>query len=329
MQFFPGKSLPLVSHSRACAERRRSVRGYGVQKALICSNKLSVCKIVSLLLLTTVASLWADLPPADDTLAKKPPPLEVKVEENISADLSNMTFSDESGKTVRLQDLADQKRPVILTPVYYNCPHLCTLTLNGLMQAIEHSARHKLGKDYQIISYSFHPEEKPGLAKAKQGNYLRKLSFVTDANLLEYSRQWRFLTGSIPQIAAISTAIGFKYLKETSTNPRKTDSEYVHPAVILVLTPDLKISRYLYGVEYSETDFRLALLEAAEGKVSKTIGDRVMLTCYSFDPVKRKYSLVAWRVMRFGGILTGIIVVGLLAVLWYRERRRRATKAHE
>lgn len=283
-------------------------------------------KMVYPLLLTATAAISADLPPADDTLAKKPPPLEVKVDENISADLANMAMVDESGKAVKLQDLVDRKRPVILTPVYYNCPHLCTLTLNGLLQAIERSERHKLGKDYQIISYSFHPDEKPGLAKAKQGNYLRKLSFVSDTNLPEYGQHWRFLTGSIPQIAAISTAIGFKYLKETSTNPRKTDSEYVHPAVILVLTPDLKISRYLYGVEYSETDFRLALLEAAEGKVSKTIGDRVMLTCYSFDPVKRKYSLVAWRVMRFGGILTGILVIGLLAVLWYRERRKRAQR---
>jgi len=281
--------------------------------------------LFSILFVSTVA-LSADLPPADDTLAKKPPPLEVKVEENISADLSGMTLTDESDKVVKLQDLVDRKRPVILTPVYYNCPHLCTLTLNGLMQAIERADRHKLGKDYQIISYSFHPEEKPGLAKAKQGNYLRKLSFVTDANLPEYAQHWRFMTGSIPQIAAISTAIGFKYLKETSTNPRKTDSEYVHPAVILVLTPDLKISRYLYGVDYSEIDFRLALLEASEGKVRRTLGDQVMLTCYSFDPVKRKYSLVAWRVMRLGGILTGIIVVGLLAVLWYRERRKRATR---
>lgn len=288
--------------------------------------KLFISKITYALLLACTVAISADLPPADDTLAKKPAPLEVKVEENISADLSNMMFTDETGKVVKLQDLVDRKRPVILTPVYYNCPHLCTLTLNGLMQAVERSERHKLGKDYQIISYSFHPEEKSGLAKAKQGNYLRKLSFVTDANLPEYTNHWRFMTGSIPQIAAISTAIGFKYLKETSTNPRKTDGEYVHPAVILVLTPDLKISRYLYGVEYSETDFRLALLEAAEGKVSKTIGDRVMLTCYSFDPVKRKYSLVAWRVMRFGGILTGIIVVGLLAVLWLRERRKRATR---
>lgn len=289
-------------------------------------TKKFISKITYVLLLACTVAVSADLPPADDTLAKKPAPLEVKVEENISADLSNMMFTDETGKVVKLQDLVDRKRPVILTPVYYNCPHLCTLTLNGLMQAVERSERHKLGKDYQIISYSFHPEEKSGLAKAKQGNYLRKLSFVTDANLPEYPNHWHFLTGSIPQIAAISTAIGFKYVKEISTNPRKTDSEYVHPAVILVLTPDLKISRYLYGVEYSETDFRLALLEAAEGKVSKTIGDRVMLTCYSFDPVKRKYSLVAWRVMRFGGILTGIIVVGLLAALWLRERRKRATR---
>jgi len=268
----------------------------------------------------------ADLPPADDTLAKTPPPLEVTVEEKISTDISQLTLIDENGKTVKLADVADRKRPIIFAPVYYNCPHLCTLTLNGLMQAIGREGRYNLGKDYLVIAYSFHPEEKPELAKLKQANYLRKLTVVTDQNLPEYSKHWRFFTGSIDQIAAISKAIGFKYLKETSTNPRKKDSEYVHPAILVVTTPDLKISRYLYGVEYPETDFRMALLEAADGKVSKTIGDRLMLTCYSFDPVKRKYSLVAWRVMRLGGILTGILVVGLLAVLWYREKLKMREK---
>jgi protein SCO1/2 len=118
--------------------------------------------------------------------------------------------------------------------------------------------------------------------------------------------------------------MGFKYLKQVSTNPKKQDPEYVHPAILVVLTPELRISRYLYGVEYPETDFRLALLEAAEGKVSQTISDKIMLTCYSFDPVKRKYSLVAWRVMRLGAIAVGILLAGFLAVLWYRERRKRA-----
>ena len=287
----------------------------------------SFCRIsVSLLFFFQLAAsslIWSDLPPADDTLAKTKPPLEVNIDEKISADLSNLTFVDENGKTVKLADIVDRRHPVIIAPVYYNCPHLCTLTLNGLLKAIESQTRHKLGKDYQIIAYSFNPEEKPGLAKSKQGNYLRKLSFVNDTNLREYEGRWHFLTGSAQQIADISRAIGFRYLKESSTNPRKAESEYVHPAVLLVTTPDLKVSRYLYGVEYSETDMRLPLLEAADGKVSKTIGDRLMLTCYSFDPVKRKYSLVAWRVMRLGGILTGIVVVGLLAVLWYRERSRR------
>ena len=266
----------------------------------------------------------ADLPPADDTLARKPPPLEVNVEEKLAADLSGFSFFDEAGKPVTLKQLADGKRPIVLAPVYYNCPHLCTLTLNGLLQAIETNKRHTLGKDYLIVAYSFNPDEKHQLAELKQKNYLRKLAVVTEQNLPEYQYYWRFLTGDVKNIAGISQAMGFKYLKETSTNPKKKDPEYVHPAILVVLTPDLRISRYLYGVEYQETDFRLALLEAAEGRVSKTIGDRLMLTCYSFDPVKRKYSLVAWRVMRLGAIAAAILLAGFLAVLWYRERRKRA-----
>lgn len=276
--------------------------------------------VISLL----ITGIWADHPPADDTIAKTPPPLEVTVEEKLSGDLSQLTLIDENDKPVKLGSLGDARRPVIIAPVYYNCPHLCTLTLNGLMAAIEKETRYKLGKEYTIVAYSFHPDEKPGLAKMKQANYLRKLSAVTDANLPEYTLHWRFFTGSVENIAAMSKAIGFKYVKEASTNPKKTDGEYIHPAVLVVTTPDLKISRYLYGVEFPQTDFRMALLEAADGKISQTMSDRLMLTCYSFDPVKRKYSLVAWRVMRLGGIFTGILVVILLAVLWMRERHKRA-----
>lgn len=277
-----------------------------------------------LLLLTTSLALRADHPLADDTIAPKKPELEVTVKESISTSLADLTMVDENGKPIKLGTLADGKRPIVIAPVYYNCPHLCTLTLNGLLAAIERETRYRLGKEYLVVAYSFHPNEGQALAQLKQANYLRKLKVVTETNIKEYTAHWRFLTGSIENIAAISKAIGFRYVKETSTNPKKTDGEYVHPAVLVVTTPDLKVSRYLYGTEYGETDFRLALLEAADGKVSKTIGDRLLLTCYSFDPVKRKYSLVAWRVMRLGGILTGILVVGLLVVLWFREKRKRA-----
>jgi protein SCO1/2 len=280
--------------------------------------------LIFLLLLTTSLAINADQPLADDTIAPKTPELEVNVEESISTSLADLTMVDENGKSIKLGTLADGKRPIVFAPVYYNCPHLCTLTLNGLMAAIERETRYRLGKEYLVVAYSFHPNEGQALAKMKQANYLRKLKIVTEGNIQEYTAHWRFLTGSVENIAAISKAIGFRYVKETSTNPKKTDGEYVHPAVLVVTTPDLKISRYLYGTEYAEMDFRLALVEAADGKVSKSIGDRLLLTCYSFDPVKRKYSLVAWRVMRLGGILTGILVVGLLVVLWFRERRKRA-----
>jgi len=285
-------------------------------------SRLVVC--VFAWIAVSLAGIYGDHPPADDTIAKTPPPLEVTVEENLSADLSAITLIDEQGKSVKLGQLADGKRPVIIAPVYYNCPHLCTLTLNGLLAAIEKETRYRLGKEYLVVAYSFHPDEKPELAKLKQANYLRRLKEVSDTNLPEYSLQWRFFTGTVENIAAMSKAIGFKYVKETSTNPKKTDGEYIHPAVLVVTTPDFKISRYLYGVEHAETDFRLALLEAADGKISRTMSDRLMLTCYSFDPVKRKYSLVAWRVMRLGAILAGLLVIGFLAALWIKEKRKRA-----
>jgi len=282
----------------------------------------------ALALLIIATSLAADHPTgapplADDTLAKKPPPLEVTVEEHLGASLETLKFVDEQGKPIDLKSLTDGKHPIIIAPVYYNCPHLCTLTLNGVLQAIERERSLKLGRDFKVVAYSFHPDEKSGLAQLKQANYLRRLSAVTDENLKEYSNHWRFFTGSIDNIALASRSIGFKYLKETSTNPKKADSEYVHPAVIVVVTPDLKISRYLYGVEHTETDFKLSLIEASNGKITQSLSDIVMMTCYSFDPVKRKYSLVAWRVMRLGAIGAGVVLVLLLIALWYREKNKR------
>ncbi|MCX7632453.1 MAG: SCO family protein [Turneriella sp.] len=271
------------------------------------------------------------IPPADDTLAKQKPPAEVNVEEKLGADLSHFRFYDEEGSEVTLRQLADARRPVILAPVYYNCPHLCTLTLNGLLQAIETNKRHQVGRDYLVVAYSFNPEEKPPLAKLKQQNYLRKLSLVNDSNLDEFRKTWRFFTADTATIAGISQAMGFRYLKVVSTVPQKQDPEYVHPAILVFLTPELKISRYLYGVEYSDVDFRMALLEAAQGKITPTLGDRLMLTCYSFDPVKRKYSLVAWRVMRLGAIAVAVVLAIFLGLLWYRERLRgqKATRSEE
>ena len=143
--------------------------------------------------------IMADLPPADDTLARKPPPLEVNVEEKLATDLSGFSFFDEAGKPVTLKQLADGKRPIILAPVYYNCPHLCTLTLNGLLQAIEANKRHQLGKDYLVVAYSFNPDEKHQLAELKQKNYLRKLAEAMDVNRIPHLRDRAWISFSVSQ----------------------------------------------------------------------------------------------------------------------------------
>jgi protein SCO1/2 len=111
--------------------------------------------LIAVALLTNSAQIFADLPPADDTIAKTPPPAEVTIEEQIGGDLSKLVMVDENGKNITLGQLADNKRPIIFAPVYYNCPHLCTLTLNGLLQAIEKETRYALGKDYLIVAIAF------------------------------------------------------------------------------------------------------------------------------------------------------------------------------
>lgn len=221
----------------------------------------------------------------------------------------DITLLDEKGVRVRFSDLMNSDLPVILTPVYYNCPNLCNLTLNGLMRAVNRESTYRLGKHYRIISFSINPEEKYNLAGLKKNNYLAKLEGFT-----EPEKHWRFMTAEAATIARLTQAVGFEYFKDKK--------DFVHPAVLVMLSPKGKITRYLYGVDYAETDFRLAILEAAEGKTG-SFADKMILSCYSFDPVKRKYSLVAWKVMRIGsGVFGGMLVI-LLAFLWFREKRKQ------
>lgn len=220
----------------------------------------------------------------------------------------DITLLDEKGVRIRFSDLMNSELPVILTPVYYNCPNLCNLTLNGLLRAVNRETSFRLGKHYRIISFSINPEEKYNLAGLKKNNYLAKLEGFT-----EPEKHWRFMTAEAATIARLTQAIGFEYFKDKK--------DFVHPAVLVMLSPKGKITRYLYGVDYAETDFRLAILEAAEGKTG-SFADKMILSCYSFDPVKRKYSLVAWKVMRIGsGVFGGMLVI-LLAFLWFREKRK-------
>ncbi len=257
-------------------------------------------------LLITAAVCGAQ--PADFT----PPELEgVGITEHLDAQLPlDLAFVDERGRAVTLGDYFDGKRPVLLTLNYYRCPMLCTLQLNGLVDALRRVAW-SAGEQFEMVTVSFDPAETPSLARAKKQTYVE-----------EYGRPsavkgWHFLTGKQASIKALTETVGFGY----RWNP--DSQQWIHAAAVYMCTPDGRLSRYLYGVMYEPNTLRLAMVEASEGKIGSTL-DRIILYCFHYDDEAGKYSLAAVKVMRIGGALTAIILGTALMSFWLRGRRRRA-----
>jgi protein SCO1/2 len=221
----------------------------------------------------------------------------------------DLEFRDSTGRAVRLDDLVGE-RPVILSLVYYECPMLCNLVLNGLLRALK-ALSFDAGKEFDVLTVSFDPLETPALAAAKKASYLEQYGREGAAGA------WSFLTGDQPAIAKLTDAVGFRYHYNAVTD------EYAHSSALVVLTPDGKISRYFFGVEYVGRDLRLALVEASAEKIGSVV-DEVLLLCLRYDPVKGRYGLFIMGVMRLLGGATVFVLGGFIAYTLWKDRRRDA-----
>ena len=218
----------------------------------------------------------------------------------------DLTFTDEDGRRVKLGDYFG-KRPVVLAFVYYECPMLCTLVLNGLtgvLSLIDETA----GKEFDVVAVSFDPRETPVLAAAKKKTYLDTYKRPQAAN------GWHFLTGAESSIAALTHAAGFSYAWDEATQ------QFAHASGIVVATPDGRLSRYFFGVDYAARDVQFALIESSAGKVG-SLADKLMLYCYHYDPVTGQYGFVAMRAVRIGGVVTLVALAGFMFVSIRRENR--------
>lgn len=221
----------------------------------------------------------------------------------------DLPFRDESGKTVRLRDYFGGK-PVILSLVYYDCPMLCTLSLNGLLSSLQH-LKFSAGDEFNVVTVSFDPREKPELAAAKKRVYL------TLYNRPKGWDGWHFLTGDQDSIQRLTNAVGFRYKWDAASG------QYSHATGIMVLTPRGEIARYFYGIDYPATDLRFGLIEASANRIGTPV-DAVLLLCSHYDPVQGKYGLVITRVLQLAGAAT-VIILGSFMLLWFlRERSRPA-----
>lgn len=273
-------------------------------------RRLTLTAISLLALFGVMGQVWAE----DQT----PHELEgVGITEHLGDTLPlDLAFKDSTGKNVRLGDYFDGQRPVILTLVYYNCPMLCNMVLNGLIEGMA-PLEWSTASDFQVVSVSIDAREGPKLAAEKKKNYLEQYG-KTGAG-----QGWHFLTGARENIQKLADTVGFGFKYDPDR------MEYAHGAAIFMVSPEGKLTRYLYGIQFEPKQLKLALTEAGEGKLGSAV-DQFVLRCYHFDPDSRKYGIYVWGVMRAGGLLTVLLIGFMLLVFWRRERRKGTiSAAHE
>jgi protein SCO1/2 len=219
----------------------------------------------------------------------------------------DLLFRDETGQPRPLKDFFVEGRPVVLALVYFDCPMLCTQVQRGFLSALK-ALSFDAGREFQALSISFDPRETPALAQS------RKVAMMEDYGRPTADAGWRFLTGDQAAIEQLTSAVGFRYAWDPPMG------QFAHPSGLIVLTPDGRVSRYFFGIEYSPRDLRLGLVEASEGRIGSVV-DHAMLFCYQYDPTTGKYGAVAMKLVRLGGVATVAGLGGFILLARRRERR--------
>ena len=262
------------------------------------------------LLLTFCGNAWGQAmtkglisPPANI----RPPYLQnVGIEQHLDGQVPpDLAFVDDAGRAVKLGDYFG-KKPLILNLVYYNCTMLCGEALAGLTGAMK-LVKFDVGNQFDVITVSFNPRETPAIAAAKKQDYLKRYGRPGAAS------GWHFLTGPAESIDALTKAVGFQYQYDPKLN------QYAHVTAIMVLTPQGRISRYFYGVDFPPKDVRMGLVEASQGKIGNAV-DQVLLYCYHYDPATGKYGAIVSNMLRLGAGLT-ILMLGVLLFILFRMEK--------
>lgn len=262
----------------------------------------------ALLLLLGVMLGWSAPAMAQESAEELPRQLQgVNVDEKLGETVSlKAEFKDENGKTVTMGDYLGDK-PVLLTLNYYNCEMLCSLQLNGLLDGLG-GLEWTAGDEFRIVTISIDHREGPELASKKREAYLDELG--------RGDVDWSFLTGSRTDIQLVANSVGFGYRYDPEQD------QFAHIAAVMFLSPEGKITRYLYGLEYRPFDLKMALQEAADGQIGDTV-DKVIFSCFHYDPTLGRYDIWAFGVMRLGGIVIVVLLAGFLGFLWWREVRKK------
>ena len=236
---------------------------------------------------------------------------EVRIEQKLDQQLPlDLVFRDESGREVKLGQYFGNK-PVVLAFVYYDCPMLCTQVLNGMVTSFR-VLPFQVGKEFDVVTISFDPRETPELAQKKKKVYV---DYLPEKMRASAANGWHFLTGDQANIDRVTDAAGFRYRWDEKTQ------QFAHASAIMVTTPQGKLSRYYYGIEYAARDLRLGLIESSANKIGSPV-DQLLLYCYHYDPATGKYGAVVMRIMRVAGVITLLGIVAMLFLLKARPVRQ-------
>jgi protein SCO1 len=234
----------------------------------------------------------------------------VALEQRLGAEAPlELEFRDETGKTVRLDDYFGA-RPVILTFAYHRCQDLCPLVLDGLLRTLR-ALWFSAGDQFDVLTVSFDPHDTAALAAAKKNDVIKRYARAGA------ERGWHFLTGDAASIERLTEAVGFRY------NYEDDKDRYGHAAGIVLLTPDGRIARYFYGIEFSPRDLRLGLIEASGGRIGEAI-DQLLLFCYHYDAATGKYGLLVTRLVRWTGGATVLVLAGYILMMLRGEASERS-----
>ena len=271
---------------------------------------LTICLFVSVAVLAIAEQVMAqplEVQPIDQ---ESDAPIVTVVEhlgERVAADTE---FVDSRGESVRIGDYLGQGHPVVLAFAYHSCPMLCSLVLDGLSEAVAKTDLEP-GSDFEVVSLSFNHREGPERAAEAKAKYVEQI-ISARPNIAE---NWHFLTGQEENIRTLADEVGFGFEWDEATQ------QYAHNAILVFLSPDGTVTRYLYGIQHNLRDFRLAIVEAGQGTVGSTL-DQFLLTCFRYDTTTRSYSPYILNIMKIGGALLLLVAASLFIPMWLRDRKR-------
>jgi protein SCO1/2 len=278
---------------------------------MVGNNRIRRLAAIGLLMACAGATVCAQaapkMQPGDGVVNQKPSILDkVGIEQRLNQQVPlDLTFTDESGKAVQLQQYFGRK-PVILSLVYFQCPMLCSQVLNGLAGSLNGIVRFNVGRDFEVVTVSFDPRDTPQSAAENKKSYLKR-----------YRRQgaaegWHFLTGRKDQVDALAQAAGFHYAWDPQVQ------QFAHASGIMLLTPDGRLAQYYYGIEYAPRDVQLGLIEASQGKIGNVV-DQVLLYCYHYDPAQGRYGAAIFNILRASAMVTVLLLGGFMIVMFRRD----------